>query len=180
MKNYVSPVIFDNEELAEGVYATGSGSDCWVYTITPGQQETGNPGDNVHVYKVQGDHQCVEHISLWTTTTYSIMPGQPGETVNKVECGGVTVTPGQTGVSSAHAYDNDGTDLGPQFEATLDASGTEYKLTRRCHGNAYAGNPVTDTFDVNVKIYCTFGTCTLEMSQLPYCEHTTNVQGRYD
>ncbi len=26
MKNYVSPVIFDNEELAEGVYATGSGA----------------------------------------------------------------------------------------------------------------------------------------------------------
>jgi hypothetical protein len=32
MKNYESPVIFDNEELAEGVYATGSGGsgiDCW-------------------------------------------------------------------------------------------------------------------------------------------------------
>ena len=34
MKNYVSPVIFDNEELAEGVYATGSGTgaDCWTVT----------------------------------------------------------------------------------------------------------------------------------------------------
>ena len=30
MKNYVSPVIFDNEELAEGVYATGSGTGCWT------------------------------------------------------------------------------------------------------------------------------------------------------
>ena len=33
MKNYVSPVIFDNEELAEGVYATGSGAaGCWTVT----------------------------------------------------------------------------------------------------------------------------------------------------
>ena len=34
MKNYESPVIFDNEELAEGVYATGSGGagDCWTVT----------------------------------------------------------------------------------------------------------------------------------------------------
>ena len=35
MNNYVSPVIFDNEDLAEGVYATGSGAvgaDCWTVT----------------------------------------------------------------------------------------------------------------------------------------------------
>ena len=34
MNNYVSPVIFDNDELTEGVYATGSGggADCWTVT----------------------------------------------------------------------------------------------------------------------------------------------------
>ena len=34
MKNYVSPVILDNEELAEGVYATGSGATGSCYVIT--------------------------------------------------------------------------------------------------------------------------------------------------
>lgn len=179
MKNYVSPVIFDNEEMAEGVYATGSGSDCWIYTLRTLTPVTTNPGDNYSEYEVKGEHQCVEHISLWTTTKYSIMPGQPGETVREIECAGVRVRPGQTQTSSEHVWDN-GVDIGPRFELTLDATGSNFELTRRCHGNAYAGNPVTDTFTVNVKIYCTKGTCTFELSQIPYCEHIPNVQGRYD
>ena len=179
MKNYVSPVIFDNEELAEGVYATGSGSDCWIYTLTHLTPVTNNPGDNYNEFEVKGDHKRVEHISLWTTTTYSIMPGTPGEQVVKIECAGVVVTPGMNGYSSEHVWDN-GMDIGPRFELALDSTGSVFTLTRKCHGNAYAGNDITDTFTVNVKIYCTNGTCTFEMSQTPYCEHITNVQGKFD
>ena len=184
MKNYESPVIYDNEELAEGVYATGSGggeaTDCWVYTMENGQQELDNPTEKFHVYKVIGDHLCVEHISLWTVTNYTITPGTPGEVVQKVECAGVTVTPNGVGESSERVYEEPGhVDIGPRFVLTLDSSGTSFSLKRTCHGNAYAGGAVTDHFDVNVKIFSTNGTCTLAMVD-KYCEHTINVQGRYD
>lgn len=48
MKNYESPVIFDNEELAEGVYATGSGgagNGCYNITISNKQGPEVGRGD---------------------------------------------------------------------------------------------------------------------------------------
>ena len=46
MNNYVSPVIFDNDELAEGVYATGSGgSECYIVTGDIHQKPETGRGD---------------------------------------------------------------------------------------------------------------------------------------
>ncbi len=58
MKNYESPVILDNEELAEGVYATGSGGSlisgvCFNHTLTCTYK--GNSGHNV--ITIVGSHR---------------------------------------------------------------------------------------------------------------------------
>ncbi|MBR4341751.1 MAG: hypothetical protein IKP88_03400 [Lachnospiraceae bacterium] len=44
MKNYVSPVILDSDEMAEGVYATGSGN-CYSVTISRHQIPQTGRGD---------------------------------------------------------------------------------------------------------------------------------------
>lgn len=49
MNNYVSPVIFDNDELAEGVYATNSGSStgdgCYLVNAIEHQKPEDGRGD---------------------------------------------------------------------------------------------------------------------------------------
>lgn len=56
MNNYVSPVIFDNDELAEGVYASGSGSDC--YTVTGHIHQKPETGRETYVLQFDGDHHA--------------------------------------------------------------------------------------------------------------------------
>ena len=56
MNNYVSPVIFDNDELAEGVYASGSGSDC--YTVTGRIHQTPETGRETYVLQFDADHHA--------------------------------------------------------------------------------------------------------------------------
>lgn len=51
MNNYVQPIILDNEELAEGVYATGSGQDCYSVTGYIHQIPQTGRGD----YRIQFD-----------------------------------------------------------------------------------------------------------------------------
>lgn len=58
MKNYVSPVIFDNEELAEGVYATGSGADCYTVDTEWTQRPEGDR--KYFVLKVTCNHNAVD------------------------------------------------------------------------------------------------------------------------
>lgn len=75
MNDYVSPVVFDNEELAEGVYASGSGNaDCWVMTFRQRQRVDYNDGDNFVIYEIEADHLTdVLHLSMGTimTVTYN-------------------------------------------------------------------------------------------------------------
>lgn len=62
MKNYVQPIIIDNEELAEGVYATGSGvGNCWAITYEVKQRNT-NPYDPFVNVRIKGVHMA-QHIS---------------------------------------------------------------------------------------------------------------------
>ena len=82
MNNYVSPVIFDNEDLAEGVYATGSGlkpngrdGTCWTVGISNIQK---NAGDH-SVTEIWAKHSTeVLHISNYVEIvgTLTVLPGQ--------------------------------------------------------------------------------------------------------
>ncbi len=61
MKNYESPVIFDNEELAEGVYATGSGglgSDCYTQEFEFPQKP--EEGRKYFVIKATCHHNAID------------------------------------------------------------------------------------------------------------------------
>ena len=62
MKNYVSPVIFDNEELAEGVYATGSGAGTGCYTVTSYGHQKPDGGRYNNIFQVNGKHNA-NHIT---------------------------------------------------------------------------------------------------------------------
>ena len=63
MNNYVSPVIFDNDELAEGVYATGSGAaDCWTVTGRTFHQAP-EVGMNCFVLQLDAEHHANDHSS---------------------------------------------------------------------------------------------------------------------
>ena len=58
MKNYESPVIFDNEELAEGVYATGSGGSlisgvCYNHRLYCTYNSLGE-----HTITITGSHRA--------------------------------------------------------------------------------------------------------------------------
>ena len=56
MKNYEQPIIYNNEELAEGIYATGSGNgSCWQITYEIKQRNT-NPYDPFVNIRIKGDH----------------------------------------------------------------------------------------------------------------------------
>lgn len=70
MKDYVKPIVLENEELAEGVYAasgTGASStDCWTVGANSVQDWNGSH----HVFEVSCKHStAVEHISGATTVT---------------------------------------------------------------------------------------------------------------
>lgn len=57
MKNYVSPVIFDNEELAEGVYAGGSGAGTGCYTIRITEHQRPETGRGDFRFQVDAHHE---------------------------------------------------------------------------------------------------------------------------
>lgn len=66
--DYVSPAIFDLDELAEGVYASGSGSagDCWTLTYEVPQAWNGQG----KVFEMKASHtKRVAHESTGTVIT---------------------------------------------------------------------------------------------------------------
>ena len=67
MKDYVKPVVIENDELAEGVFAA-SGSDPICWTIDPVSVQDWNGSH--HVFEIRCVHsKDVEHISSATTVT---------------------------------------------------------------------------------------------------------------
>ena len=94
MKNYESPVIFDNEELAEGVYATGSGggagATCWTVCVdsTGHQENAGSPDGQSPTYSVtqiKADHHMdVIHDSIGLTFEGDATPTEPGDYVTDI------------------------------------------------------------------------------------------------
>lgn len=55
MKDYVKPVVIENDELAEGVYAA-SGTDC--YTVTARIHQTPQEGRGDYRIQVDGKHSA--------------------------------------------------------------------------------------------------------------------------
>jgi len=104
MNNYVSPVIFDNEDLAEGVYATGSGlkpngrdGTCWTVGISNIQKNAGNHS----VTEIWAKHSTeVLHISNYVEIvgTLTVLPGQEVTDVRPEQNSNFTIeyVPGST------------------------------------------------------------------------------------
>ena len=70
MKNYVKPIVLENEELAEGIYAASGdvvdGADCWTVEAVSVQEWSGSH----HVFEIHCVHnKTAEHISSATTVT---------------------------------------------------------------------------------------------------------------
>ncbi len=67
MKNYERPIVMINEDLAEGVYASGSGAapagydnaDCWVI-IHNGETANDVPSESAREFQFNADHASIE------------------------------------------------------------------------------------------------------------------------
>ena len=111
MKKYESPVILENEDLAEGIYANSganpSGPDepqCWTVSVN---KEQVVPHEKYANFRVTANHGSVQHISTAST---------------------VTIVFNQT-ITSAN------------FESFgVSVNGCTVVLTREQHGNAYNCN----------------------------------------
>ncbi len=91
MKNYESPVIYDNEELAEGVYATGSGgggATCWSVKINGSQDNAGIDGVSGCTYSVTevaaSHHTDIVHDSIGLTFEGDIQINTEGDSVKRI------------------------------------------------------------------------------------------------
>ena len=160
MKNYVSPVIFDNDELAEGVYATGSGKTCWEIGINQsGCQDNAGSMDggatSYSVTEVWGKHTSdVYHISNGLTFEGELLIG-PGQKVTKVECQDNVI-----------------------FTAVYIEGATTFTVKRTDHANAYTSG---DNPSLKIKVFSTTpnGMAPAKVLRVynPVCDSEVNVQG---
>jgi hypothetical protein len=162
MNNYVSPVIFDNDELAEGVYASGSGAgDCWTMTYGVAQRETSNPTEKFVVYRINATHHTdgVFHISKSTTmfVTYH------GNGITGVEVEGVKVLANTGIVEVVKGMDG--------FKVGCTESGAT--IVRHYLGDAYQSG---DNFNIMIRIDCADGEAVVDGLTWS-CEKIENVQG---
>ena len=164
MNNYVSPVIFDNDELAEGVYATGSGAgDCWTMTYYQSQRVNTNPGDNFVVYRIDANHHTdgVYHISASTTMFVNFS----NDDILGVQVEGIDVPLNGGTIDLAGSSGVDG------FKVGCTESGAT--IVRHYLGDAYQSG---DKFNIMIRINCKNGEAV--MNGLSWsCEKVENVQG---
>lgn len=164
MNNYVSPVIFDNDELAEGVYASGSGAgDCWsmTYSISDRVTKDKNPSDNYAIYRIQATHSTgLMHISASTTMFLTFH----GNGIKGIQVEGVDAVVG--GGTASGGYDPN---VG--FEVTCTSSGAIIKRTMLA--DAYGSG---DNFNIMVRINDEDGLSVVDGLTWT-CEKVENVQG---
>ena len=162
MDNYISPIIFDNDELAEGVFATGSGGgECWTLTYYESQRETQNPSDKFVNYRIDCTHLKPEvyHISEGLTLFFTI-----------------------SNSSKIKNYEIDGVECGYGEEKNIEKGDGGFKVSsgegfvivnRWYHANAYQSG---DKVNYNFKIKDEDG-----MSMITnvtwFCNKVENVQG---
>ncbi len=163
MDNYVSPVVFDNDELVEGVFATGSGGgECWTLTYYESQRETQNPSDKFVNYRVDCTHlkPDVYHISEGLTMFFTIANTSK---IKYYEVDGVICNYGEE--TDIFKSKDDG------FKVT---SGEGFVIVNRWyHANAYTSG---DKVNYNFKIKDEDGKSTIT-NVTWFCNKTENVQG---
>lgn len=163
MDNYVSPVVFDNDELVEGVFATGSGGgECWTLTYYEAQRETQNPSDKFVNYRVDCTHlkPDVYHISEGLTMFFTIANTSK---IKYYEVDGVICNYGEE--TDIFKSKDDG------FRVT---SGEGFVIVNRWyHANAYTSG---DKVNYNFKIKDEDGKSTIT-NVTWFCNKTENVQG---
>lgn len=174
--NYEKPMVYMNDDLAEGVYAANvSGSpidkagECWtiVATAVPNNSTTGNPGWNKAAYELTGTHSTeYQHISASTTIYLSFS----GDNITKVEVDGVAVMVGATGTSNQIGYNGK-----PAWTLTVKDS-NNLVIVRNLLADSYNSG---DRFNYNILFYGENGTTVV--TNIAYtCEHQVNVQGGMD
>jgi hypothetical protein len=160
MNNYVSPVIFDNDELAEGVYASGSGSgDCWTMTFDESQREKSNPSEKYAIYRIDATHHVEDVLHISKSTTMWV--NYTGNGITGIQVEGVNAAVGTTTLGSNGEWG---------FEITCTSTGAIIK--RVYHGNAYNSG---DNFNIMIRINDADGESV--MTGLSWtCEKVENVQ----
>jgi hypothetical protein len=163
MNNYVSPVIFDNDELAEGVYASGSGAgECWSMTYSEDQRITPekNPGEQYVTYRIKAVHSTgLMHISASTT----IFVNFTGTGIWGVEVDGVKANVGGGLVSGKNGSNG--------FDVSCTTTGAVIKRTMLA--DAYGSG---DNFDILLRINDKAGDSVVTGISWS-CEKVDNVQG---
>jgi hypothetical protein len=80
MEGYVSPIILQNEEIAEGIFAASGGGSCYA-TVTHTMQ-TPETGRETYKIQVNGRHEAADgHVTDAQTLTISF-----NQAVNYVNC----------------------------------------------------------------------------------------------
>lgn len=106
MKNYVKPVVLDNDEIFEGVYAaSGTGVDC--YTVTAYIHQTPEMGRGDFRIQVDGVHAALDghHSGHQVLTLYF------NQSVNyKSSNGTLRSGDGTTAISIDYGYHNNAND----------------------------------------------------------------------
>ncbi|MBR0430248.1 MAG: hypothetical protein IJK17_09235 [Lachnospiraceae bacterium] len=151
MKTYEKPVVIENEDLAEGVFAasgdSGSSSDCWSVTAESVQDWSGSH----NVYEVHATHsKGVEHITSNVVYTLTF----PNATI---------------------------TDAYSEGPNTVSFTTNTVTVTRDLHANGYkSGDDVSFKVWVKSIDEATTKGLTKYPSVSYVCRHDVNVQGRTD
>lgn len=117
MSEYLKPVVLENEELSEGVYAASG--DCWTVDVTLAQPDAGGYAN----FRVNAVHSTTaQHIS--TDTTIVIVFNQPVTNATfegfDVSISGNTVTLTRTSHGNSYASSD-------QFNTLLSVWADDYK-----------------------------------------------------
>lgn len=150
MKNYVSPVILENDELAEGIFAAGSGEvdydndpNCWTVKVDLAQVVAHEGYAN---FRIQANH--------------------PNNLVHISSQSSVVITFSQPITSAV-------------FEGfDVEVAGCVVTTTRVSHGNSY--NSADQYNSLLKVYCADPASLTIVGKPMIFCKHETNVQGGFD
>jgi len=150
MKNYERPVVILNDELAEGIFATGGSGvnydddpECWTVSVTKDQVVA---HEGWATFRIQANHPgTVQHISSQSSVTITF----------------------SAPITSA------------VFEGfDVEVSGNVVKTTRVQHGNSYVSadqyNSLLKVYTADPAALTVVG------NPIITCKHEVNVQGKFD
>lgn len=150
MKAYEKPIILENEDMAEGIYAASGeknfdyDTECWTINAQIEQRNT-NPYDPFCRIRIKCEHPTgLQHISSQQTIVLVF---------NQNITGGM--------------FD----------EGSFNANGTTVTMVRDRLGDAYNSG---DQFNTGMRVVCDDPAALDIVAQTIACTHTVNVQGNFD